>query len=219
MEEVKCNRCGTVNEFHVVESGPHLKAICDHCNRYIKFISRNLKPQAAVPPTSIMSDLLYGSICIEDAFGQHITQSQDGRKWIPLDVLSTGAFQVGKNGKHYLNINVWVNDQVDQYGNQASLSISQTKEQREAKEKRVYIGNLKRNTPNGTAQPQPQGYPAQPQPYAAAPQQPYAPGGAYPTAAPQGNPYAQPQGNPYAPQPTLQHNAPGAWNPNEPAPF
>ena len=48
----------------------------------------------------------------------------------------------GKKGK-YLSITVFINDEVDNYGNDASFIISQTKEQREAKEARVYLGNGK----------------------------------------------------------------------------
>lgn len=137
-------------------------------------------------------------------------QDGNGKKWISVDALQNGPFQVGKNGKHYLNLNVWINDQVDQYGNHASVSLSQSKEERESKAKRIYIGNLKRNTPNGTAQSPgvAQGYPAQPQ--YGAPQQPYAPGGVMPP----------PQGNPYAPAAApAQQPAPPAWNPAGPPPF
>lgn len=48
-----------------------------------------------------------------------------------------------KDGAQYLNVVIWLNDEADQYGNNASIQISQTKEQREAGEKAVYIGNLK----------------------------------------------------------------------------
>ena len=48
----------------------------------------------------------------------------------------------GKKGK-YLSITVFINDEVDNYGNDASFIISQTKEQREAKEARIYLGNGK----------------------------------------------------------------------------
>lgn len=75
-----------------------------------------------------MSQLLYGSICLTDIPKEKITVSE-------------------KNGKKYLNINVWVNDTPDQYGNSASISISQSKEEREAKTRAVYIGNLKANAP------------------------------------------------------------------------
>ncbi len=44
MEEVICQRCLTSNQFHVVKSGPHVKAICDNCNQYIKFIPQEKEP-------------------------------------------------------------------------------------------------------------------------------------------------------------------------------
>lgn len=44
MEEVICQRCQTANEFYVVPSGPHLKALCNHCNGYIKFVSQDKEP-------------------------------------------------------------------------------------------------------------------------------------------------------------------------------
>lgn len=47
------------------------------------------------------------------------------------------------NGAKYLNVVVWLNDESDQYGNNASIQISQSKEEREQKQKAVYIGNLK----------------------------------------------------------------------------
>jgi hypothetical protein len=36
-----------------------------------------------------------------------------------------------------------INDEQDKYGNNVAISLQQTKEQREAKEKRVYVGNGK----------------------------------------------------------------------------
>jgi hypothetical protein len=46
----------------------------------------------------------------------------------------------GKKGK-YLNVTVSVNDETDQYGNNASIYVQQSKEEREAKEQRTYLGN------------------------------------------------------------------------------
>ena len=46
----------------------------------------------------------------------------------------------GKKGS-YINITMFINDENDQYGNNASVIISQTKEEREAKTPRVYLGN------------------------------------------------------------------------------
>ena len=48
-----------------------------------------------------------------------------------------------ENGAKYLNVVVWINDELDNYGNKASIQISQSKEEREAGAKSIYIGNLK----------------------------------------------------------------------------
>ena len=48
-----------------------------------------------------------------------------------------------ENGAKYLNVVVWINDEADQYGNNASIQISQSKEERDAGAKAIYIGNLK----------------------------------------------------------------------------
>lgn len=71
-----------------------------------------------------MSTLYNGSICLSD---------------IPKDKITVSE----KNGKKYLNINIWVNDDKDQYGNIGSINVSQSKEEREAGTKKVYIGNFK----------------------------------------------------------------------------
>lgn len=48
-----------------------------------------------------------------------------------------------KNGAKYLNVTMDLKDHPDQFGNHCSLWHSQTKEQRDAKEARVFIGNGK----------------------------------------------------------------------------
>lgn len=73
-----------------------------------------------------MSTFYNGSICLTD---------------IPKDKITEG-----KNGKKYLNVTLWVNYTPDQYGNIGSIQVSQTKEQREAQEKKTYIGNFKQPT-------------------------------------------------------------------------
>ena len=45
------------------------------------------------------------------------------------------------NEKGWANITVIVNDETNQYGQNVSATVSQTKEQREAKEAKVYVGN------------------------------------------------------------------------------
>ena len=41
MEEVYCPECGAHEDYHIVESGPHLKAVCNCCDAYIKFMPRH----------------------------------------------------------------------------------------------------------------------------------------------------------------------------------
>lgn len=48
----------------------------------------------------------------------------------------------GKKGK-YINIVVNVNNDVDQFGNQASVVVDQTKDERAAKTAKTYLGNGK----------------------------------------------------------------------------
>ena len=48
----------------------------------------------------------------------------------------------GKKGK-YLPITVTLNDELDQFGNNGPVVVQQTKEEREAKTEKVYLGNVK----------------------------------------------------------------------------
>lgn len=54
----------------------------------------------------------------------------------------------GKKGK-YLPIVITLNDDVDQFGNQGPIVISQTKEERESKAAKTYLGNVKIVWTNG----------------------------------------------------------------------
>ena len=55
----------------------------------------------------------------------------------------------GKKGK-YLPIAITVNDEVDQFGNHGPVIVDQTKEEREAKVAKTYLGNVKVVWTNGT---------------------------------------------------------------------
>jgi hypothetical protein len=48
----------------------------------------------------------------------------------------------GKKGK-YLNVVVTINNEVDQFGNNASITVDQTAEERQAKAAKTYLGNAK----------------------------------------------------------------------------
>jgi hypothetical protein len=48
----------------------------------------------------------------------------------------------GKKGK-YLPITITINDEVDQFGNQGPVTVEQSKEERDGKVAKVYLGNVK----------------------------------------------------------------------------
>ena len=54
----------------------------------------------------------------------------------------------GKKGK-YLPITITLNDEVDQFGNQGPVIVAQSKEERDAKENKVYLGNVQVVWTNG----------------------------------------------------------------------
>tara|TARA_R100000482_G_scaffold72848_3_gene27885 strand:+ start:742 stop:1065 length:324 start_codon:yes stop_codon:yes gene_type:complete len=54
----------------------------------------------------------------------------------------------GKKGK-YLPITITVNDEVDQFGNQGPVIVSQSKDEREAKMEKTYLGNVQVVWTNG----------------------------------------------------------------------
>jgi hypothetical protein len=72
----------------------------------------------------------YGSI----DFTKLMEQAKAGNK----------AFSKNENGRIYLNVRVWVNDELDKYGNVASF---QSNFKGATKEDKFYFGNLKESTP------------------------------------------------------------------------
>lgn len=77
-----------------------------------------------------MAQSFYGSI----DFSKLIEQAKSGNK----------AFTKSENGKIYLNVRVYVNDEVDKYGNIASF---QSNFKGATKDDKFYFGNLKESTP------------------------------------------------------------------------
>src|ERR1700744_5652030 len=75
-----------------------------------------------------MIQLFYGSICITDLFDQLKAKHS--------------AFSKGRNGKIYANVNIWLNDVEDQFGNIMTVQINPSKEKKDM-DKKIYIGNLK----------------------------------------------------------------------------
>ncbi len=61
-----------------------------------------------------------------------------------IDVSKISKDKLVKGAKGtYLNITISINDEVDQYGNQVGIYESQSKEERDAKDKKNYLGNGK----------------------------------------------------------------------------
>lgn len=58
-----------------------------------------------------------------------------------LSDIDKSKITTGKNGKLYLNITVGTKDEKDQFGKDVSAWHSHTKEEREAKAERVWLGN------------------------------------------------------------------------------
>jgi len=54
----------------------------------------------------------------------------------------------GKKGK-YLPITITINDELDNFGNNGPVTVQQSKEEREAKSDKIYLGNVKVVWTNG----------------------------------------------------------------------
>ena len=83
---------------------------------------------------------------------------------INLNEIPKDKIYVGKKGK-YLPITITINDEVDQFGNQGPVVVEQSKEERETKTPKTYLGNVKVVWTNGTnvetaPRPDTQGAPA-----------------------------------------------------------
>lgn len=81
-----------------------------------------------------MSQIISASICLSKIDKEKITTGKDGNK--------------------YLNLTISVNDEKNQFDQDVSICHEQSKEERERKDKRVYLGNGKivwRSQPNVAA--------------------------------------------------------------------
>jgi hypothetical protein len=58
-----------------------------------------------------------------------------------VDKLPKEKFVSGKDGAVYYNFTIGVNDDSNQYGQNVSATDSQTKEERESKKPKTYLGN------------------------------------------------------------------------------
>ena len=91
---------------------------------------------------------------------------------INLNKIPKNKIIAGAKGK-YLPITITLNDELDQFGNNGPVVVQQTKEERDAKVEKVYLGNVKVVWTNGdnvaVAPKEGQAAPAQAAPAAAAP--------------------------------------------------
>ena len=67
---------------------------------------------------------------------------------INLNAIPKDKIINGKKGK-YLPITITLNDDLDQFGNQGPVCVDQTKEERDAKAAKTYLGNVKVVWTNG----------------------------------------------------------------------
>jgi hypothetical protein len=81
-----------------------------------------------------MAILINGSLCLTDM----VEKAKAGHS----------AFVKGKNGKIYVNITEWVNDEPNQFGQHVSYLLNSSKEKKE-EEGKVYIGNGKKSESSG----------------------------------------------------------------------
>lgn len=85
-----------------------------------------------------MSQFLTGSICLDDI--QAALKAKHS------------CFSKGNNGKIYIAIKQWLNDEPDQFGNHASVLLNSKKDApAEESAKKIYIGNLKIQSTGGEA--------------------------------------------------------------------
>ena len=67
---------------------------------------------------------------------------------INLNMIPKDKIIQGKKGK-YIPVSITVNDEEDQFGNFGPIIVDQTKEEREAKVAKTYLGNVKVVWTNG----------------------------------------------------------------------
>lgn len=77
-----------------------------------------------------MNQLFYGSICLTDL--------------IEKAKQKHSAFSKAQNGKIYVNVNIWLNETPDKYGNLMSVKVNPSKAMKDLEEG-FYIGNLKKS--------------------------------------------------------------------------
>ena len=71
---------------------------------------------------------------------------------INLSMIPKDKIIEGKKGK-YIPVVIAVNDETDQFGNHGPITVDQTKEERDAKAQKTYLGNIQCVWTNGNPLP------------------------------------------------------------------
>ena len=78
---------------------------------------------------------------------------------INLSMIPKDKIIIGKKGK-YIPVVIAVNDEQDQFGNHGPITVDQTKEERDAKAQKTYLGNIQCVWTNGEPLPTREAVPA-----------------------------------------------------------
>lgn len=92
-----------------------------------------------------MATGLWGSICLNDLIETcQIATAPDGSVWMNLSNLPKDKFQKSNtNGKTYINLAFWIQDELDEHGNAANIAWNISKEERERGVKAKSLGRFK----------------------------------------------------------------------------
>ena len=73
-----------------------------------------------------------------------------GNGWLNVKAIDKKRLKETKGGSLGFSFQFAINDKVDQFGNNVSVWMAQTEEERKAKEPRIYLGNGKLHWTDGT---------------------------------------------------------------------
>lgn len=100
-EQIICQRCGSVDDYRISISGPHLKATCNGCDYYIKFLKKPDELRRAYKQQNQMADKIIN---------------------IRLDVSKIVKDWLFKGEKGtYLDATVFYNEKQDDYGSNGMI--------------------------------------------------------------------------------------------------
>lgn len=125
MEDVICRNCGSINDYRTSNAGPHVKATCNGCDKYIKFLSQTNNEKMAeqkndelLPgglrffnPNPAAPDFVVGQMVItmEDLFAYtkkhpELCTEYEGKKQLKINLL------ISKNDKLYGKVDDYKKD-------------------------------------------------------------------------------------------------------------